>query len=649
MASIESMAEAREVARILQDRDDLDPQTRENMLSALRDFDTRQSQGEVAPTIDTPEPEQPQQRAKTRKGRREEAPTREPMEVAKQAATSIYQIGRTVGQGAVAEPAAGIMGILELVGGGGIDQAVERINETRDMLGYTPDDPATAAALYEVAKPLMALEEGVDRVAASASFGNPEAATIIKTAILGLPEIMTLGKLNMPKRVASSLKHNTPVLGKDAAAKRRLETVADEMGIDLESPNLRESTVTAAKGEASTRRGTSMDDLQTEVVARKQARDAEVQQLYDTAAQHKAYVNVDNIKGFVTGQAQKLLQKYDLEEMPAVQRTLASLNDLDFDLPGIPGGRMKVKATATSLNNLEIHRRRINARIDDAKGSEKTALISIKKDLDTFVDNQFNKALIKGDADALEAWKLARAERTRYKRDFSDIKAIKELTHDLEATPEMMRRWIFGASANGMKPEAVKTVRRLKDILGENHPSIEALRQDFLMDVAEPLFGETPNFKGFITKYDNLIGRNPEIVKELGLNTEHLRVLRAASVAADRLPKSIQYITKENINQAAAQFFVGHAIARAALRVRLVRMVANGVLRAGQKPRRQILSEIVAADHGRPMIPSSTPEMGTVISDYFFYNTMNMSEEELEEVQRNAMGVTHLPPIKSQK
>ena len=147
----------------------------------------------------------------------------------------------------------------------------------------------------------------------------------------------------------------------------------------------------------------------------------------------------------------------------------------------------------------------------------------------------------------------------------------------------------------------------MKEILGDNHPAIEGIRQDFLFEIAEPLLKAEPNFAQFTRNYDATIRRNPALVKELGLNQGDLSQLYHFAEVQKRLPKNQRLMSLKDITKGLSQFFVGHKIAKAALRVNISRNIANlfvGADRVGQK---QILMELVGAKYGEPAIPKGGP------------------------------------------
>jgi hypothetical protein len=118
-----------------------------------------------------------------------------------------------------------------------------------------------------------------------------------------------------------------------------------------------------------------------------------------------------------------------------------------------------------------------------------------------------------------------------------------------------------------------QTIKRLKGILGENSPQMDAIRMDLLHDIARPIFegggkGQ-PNFKGFVANYDKVIKRNPSLVKELGLDNSELQALRDFASAADKVQQRRAFGLDPST--VVARYFFGHKIARAAVRVTLVR------------------------------------------------------------------------------
>ena len=153
----------------------------------------------------------------------------------------------------------------------------------------------------------------------------------------------------------------------------------------------------------------------------------------------------------------------------------------------------------------------------------------------------------------------------------------------------------------GAKPQVAATVQHLKKLFGENSPQIEAIRMDLLNDVAAPLFEPSPNYKGFIRNYDNIIRKRPELVRELGLDNKDLMFLRKAAEGAEAARGKRAFGL--DLSTAAARFFFGHKIARAAVRVTFARAAIDQMFQVGKTGRRTILSEIAGMDISKPLIP----------------------------------------------
>ena len=263
---------------------------------------------------------------------------------------------------------------------------------------------------------------------------------------------------------------------------------------------------------------------------------------FNAAKESRTYVDTGAVKDLSASLFRELVDEgFDLREMKGVANILEELDAIDVRLPGVPGkkGQLPLPAKTANLNQIELLRKRTNK--FKFGTPESTAGSIIRNGIDDFLDIEFNKAVIQdgriakgsalsGDAGGIKAWRDARLAHKGFVERFKADKTISQLIEQ-DATPEQYSAWLMGASAVNAKRQAALTIKRMKEVLGKDHPTIEGIRQDYLFEMYEPLLKEVPNFSQFTRNYDSMIRRNPSLVKELGTrcwcNERHARLCQS--------------------------------------------------------------------------------------------------------------------------
>lgn len=506
---------------------------------------------------------------------------------------AVGEVGLTMATGAVGEMLGGWRGSLNLLFGGSIDEAAASARSISDLIAIAPHTERGKELLDAIAVPMMSLERGADKVSEVASLGNPFAAALIKTFLLGGTELIAPGKRSVSIAAAKR---------QIVKNKTKLQSLANDLGISLDPRDIESTTIDAI------RKMTPDEKAQNAILIQdslKQAADiakVEKNALFEQAKATRAFVKQDSVKGFATGLRKRLDDKgYDLspsaESMTKVRKTLDELERFGDDLA--PEG---MKISAVNLTELEKIRRRANKRYGRDPSSN-SALVEIRQSIDKFLNEQFDNAAISGDPAAIKAWQDARRANAQWHRNFSEDRVIANLISK-DATPETINRWLLGASSMKAKTEAASVVKRIKEVLGNDHPAVEGIRQDFLFGVAEPLTRESPSFKQFIRNYENAIENNPSLIKELGLKHTDMENLYKIAKAQSKLPKpEIQTI---DLYRATSQFLAGHQIAKAGLRVRLVTALTRLAAGADRVTKKGMIAQLSGAIYGQPAIPKES-------------------------------------------
>lgn len=526
---------------------------------------------------------------------------------AKEAFKGVRALGdvfATVASAGVGEVMSGVAGGVTLLYGGDLDKAADVTRKTQDFLTIGPFTKEGRQVVEKVAPVLAKVEGAIDRFAEEKSMGSPAAATAIKTALLGGIELLPASKgTKQAGKLIKDLKRKENII-KAAAAKDGIELKLAEFGPDIieaverMTPDQRAASVPAVVE--------ALEKAKSIELARKNA-------AFDKAIQTRTFIETRAVRDLSDSIDAKLRERgfdLDAENMRPVKR---SIEDLKSESLGFAEG----PNVAVRLNQLELARRRINKRISFDKQTN-LALRAVKKEMDDFLDNEFNsiaieagriprgQGAISGDAAGVKAWKDARAANVRYHKRFTADKVIAQLI-ERESTPEQYRQWLTGATAMGARKEASLTIKRMKEILGDDHPVIKGIANDLFFELSEPLFRDVPSFKAFVNNYDKFVRNNPSLYDELGLSRSEMKNMRDFAAVQKDLPPSGRVFTKGDIITFITRTAVGHDIARKGVHVQFSNRLANAFFGVDVVTQKQILADLVGAKFGEPAIPKASP------------------------------------------
>lgn len=504
-----------------------------------------------------------------------------------------------IGTGAGASSLAGLAGIQEgLRTGAAPGAAAQRVQDVQQQLTFQPRTPEGQAALGGVARAFEPLEVAARRAGEVTTdvTGSPLAGTAVSTAIEAAP--MGAGVRGAPRGLPGARTQVPRQLDIE-----RVQAAADELGIDLNTSSLRqrEQIGTAAERMAPGERGEALPVVQDGLVkAANEARDVK-NQLYAEAESKRAGVPVEQVTAEFLPGLRRATQDFLVEDMPVVRKMLNRAESIQDQPPG----------SIVQINAMERWRKQINRnRPPRSDRAQNAALDVMQGQLDSFLDTKFNADMISGDPDAINAWRRARAANQSYRERFSDNKVIRDMV-EIEATPETMRQWIFGASTVGAKKEAGAVVRRIKNELGEDSPPMQALRQDALLDILDPLLRPEPDLQAFVKNHDRFVAKNPTLARELFPdNISALNSLRDFAKSTAGRP-GVVLSELPGFSRVLGVAAFGHGIARGALRVRAATTAAQGLTRVIAKtPKRRAMGEILGYDPFAPMFGGRAAVIG---------------------------------------
>jgi hypothetical protein len=482
------------------------------------------------------------------------------------------------------------------------DSAAETVKAVSEFMTVDPWSERGKEMLETIAAPLMRLEQGVSDFSYKLSIdektgeANPFVAALIKGTLLGTPEIFlpTKGAFKAGK-AARLIQQRT----------KEFQNVADDLGIRLEMDHLGADIVDAARSMTPKERGQNMPLLEQAIKEAEAIAYNKKNAAYEAAKQTDTWIETRSVRALGRSLEKRLYDEgFDLDatEMGGVRKILDDFSSTEL---GFAGESLSVR-----LNQFDLLYKRVGKKFGRDLTANK-ALTKIKRAMNDFLDDEFiaiakdQGSAISGDTTGVKAWKDARAANTIWKENFHTDKFIKKLINE-EATAETFMDALMGGSVMGAKNEMATVVYRLKEVLGDNHPAIEGLRQDFLFKVAEPLTKETPNFAMFVRQWDHMIRNKPSLVKALGLKESNLRPIYEFSKLQTRLPKKLR-LDRKDMTKGMSQFFVGHRIAKAALRVNISRNIANWIIGTDRVGAQQMLADMAGVKYGEVLIPKYTP------------------------------------------
>ena len=566
------------------------------------------------------------------------------------------QVAGTLAVSAIGEIVGGYAGMLSLAIHKDPELAAAEVRSWQDAFTF---DPATATGeemLRGAGEALQFIDTGANYLATLAGEDNPLAETIIYTGVMGGLDILGIKA------------GRTARLGKMAARRARLQALAEELGIKIDPANLSASIVESARNMSTSQRAANAPLLRKALLEAKDRAKQHANELAKRSQETKSFFNVKEAQKFASVAKRELADQFDLQSMPTLAKALDDLEQLNVrsptDLTRPKGGGKTVvdnanvtvikkaaaineRATARLLD-LEIIRGRIQKKLAGREVSRNTpriadeniALRQLDSKITNWLDQQFNSDMMSGDVRGVRRWKESGKAHAEYLKRFHEDRTLKQLM-DRGATPDSINKWVFGSAATGARgaTNAAQVINRLKEVLGPTHPAIKGIRQDFLYDIAMPLFDTPPNFKGFLRNYKNIDNMHPALVDALELDKGQLSKLRGFARAADAIGPTKGLVF--DMAQSMSQFFFGHAISRKGLIVRTltmpIRVTINMIKGATGSRKRALLADLVGAQFGGPAVPLGGAAAGRIIAGAFWSNPQRILEN-MDELSQSEVG-----------
>lgn len=514
-------------------------------------------------------------------------------------AVGLLDAAGTLASGAVATPIAGLLGLAQMAqnaipGDEAQDYPpAKTVKYWEDRLTLDPSTKTGKQYLHAASTLPRMYSNYVAGPAGDLTLditGSPAAATAVDTGLEFLPGLIP--GISFGRRFRPSVRKQTK------ADIKRTKGQLQEYGIAPggKVQEQAEQFATAARQKLPNVQAEGMSDVvdqfrQARTKARKRKNN-----LYKVARKGKAGLpanTMDELYKSITNS----MDGYLIRRMPAVKKSLDELAPA-LELP--PGSVVRLRALYEWRKGLNYNKKM------DLTQPEASALNTLKHTFDQFMQKQIEEGNVRGDADNVKEWGQANQAAASMKSLFDSDKALANI-RSKELSPEEARQAIFGADIVKAKRSAAMTVNKLGNILGKGSPEFEALRQEALLDLMEPVLREEPNFKQFAKNYDAFITKRNTLAQELlPQNTlDALATLRkAASSIHDR--QGMQNAL-ESLHAVGAVIMFGHKIAKAAMRVRLATQAFGQLRRLKDKSKqRKFLGELLGYDPYKPLIPTGT-------------------------------------------
>lgn len=515
----------------------------------------------------------------------------------------ILDLGVMGASAGVAEIVSGLSGLTALAISGDPDHAANRTKSVQNFLTIGPFTESGKKILESIAPPMSRADLAIKDFAEEHSDGSPAAAAAIEAGIWGSIDIATAA-VPAGKAVVKSAQLRK--------IRRNVQADAERLGINLHLSDFTDDVADAAKIVGSETRGAEAENYVNALRNAEYLARVKRNSRYMEALDKDLFVTTSPIRRLGADLTKDLFDRgfdLDADDMLRVRKTL---DDMHSPKLGFGAGQN----LAVHFNQFELLRKRINTRITSSKGSEKAALTSIRRSIDDFMADEFNKAVIEngqivsrgaisGDADGFSAYLSARKANTEWQW-FNDTKVISDLIRK-DTTPEQFSQWLIGASAVGAKKEAAQVLRKMKQLLGEDHPAIDAVRADFIYEITEPLLQMEPNYRQFANNYDKVLRKNKSLADELGLQQSDVDKLADFAAAARQMPASGHFYSVREVIQTVSRLGVGHSVAKGAARVTFATKVLNYVGRVEAVSKQQIIDAVASVRIDEPLIPKKTP------------------------------------------
>lgn len=574
----------------------------------------------------------------------------------------------TILSSAASEPFIGAGGLAVAVGTAvsnrsidkGMNEAANWIRDAREALTLTPQTDEGQDFLQMIAAPLKKLDDGADYVASKLSGGNPLAATLIYSSLIGAADLFGLKGaraarlganytrtlaaadrlgINLRNRNGFRIPDAVPGIGGKTVGRQGFVT-GEQVGGGA-ARRLPDEVVRAAARMSPETRHANASILRQELLDVEFRHRKAVKQSEGQAMAQSAQINSKNVNQFARDAEAILRNEFSIDQMPIVRGHLKSLQKLSerpkiqpkSSLIEVPKGfetraarqappHMAEMADLQKLRN-SIERSlfskktksKRNPNIEDFEiansADQRVALRNLQRQMDDFMDQQFNTDMIDGGPEAIASWRDATELRKHYNERFNSNVALRQLM-DREASPEALSRWLLSADAATGGFKAVPVINKLIEVLGKDSAAVRGIKQSITYDLVKPLLQPKKNFGKVVTNIDKFLREQTSLIKVLDFDTGNLRTMQSFAQTVTHLVEPVPLVSINGAIKNTARLLWGHGIAKAGVKVNIGTNVLGLVSRAGDIRGKALVHGVSGALWGSPAIPKTTIAAGYV-------------------------------------
>lgn len=193
-----------------------------------------------------------------------------------------------------------------------------------------------------------------------------------------------------------------------------------------------------------------------------------------------------------------------------------------------------------TARRIEVLRRKLRNQWEGAKKDDKKAVGIVIDAYDEWLDRAVTDGFFDGDQAAIDLVKDARKLRTEKRLKFGvsdkydDAGKVIEDIVNRDADGQEIANYIFGKAQLGDKQATTQAVGRIRQILGEDSPEWHSLRESAWIRLYQNKDGTLKSPEKFVTDYDALVDRHPELMKELFSDEEREMLYTARALMSMR-------------------------------------------------------------------------------------------------------------------
>lgn len=283
--------------------------------------------------------------------------------------------------------------------------------------------------------------------------------------------------------------------------------------------------------------GQGMREVQERLRAKYEGLKDQARELYDVAKGKGASLKPDARVGLTNRLQTKIMNEgYDLDEAPEFARNVIR------KIEGDPREPM----TNLGLQQLERFRQRL---ANEARGSGAEAALAgkMRREMDSYMEEAVDDALIAGDEEAVQSFKEARGLWGQIKREYDNEKVVSKLIDQQDGefllSPTEAVNTLFTVNNAVGKTGATRAARQIRRKLGMDSEEWGSLKQEaFFRLIAKQMSGSNRDqnmrriLSGdkFATAFDNAMRKSGELMEEIFTASElkQMRQLRNVMLRA---------------------------------------------------------------------------------------------------------------------